>query len=119
MYRKTYKRILNFFWPKLRHHVRDYCRSSHTCQVVGKPNQKIPIEILQRIPAFDESFSKVVIDCVGPLRKTMSGNQFHLTIMCASTRFPEAIPFSNIKAKTIIKVLTNLFTFVGVAKTVQ
>jgi hypothetical protein len=26
--------------------------------------------------------------------------------MCASTRFPEAIPLSNIKAKTITKALT-------------
>ena len=28
--------------------------------------------------------------------------------MCASTRFPEAIPLSNIKAKTITKALTIL-----------
>jgi hypothetical protein len=28
--------------------------------------------------------------------------------MCASTRFPEAIPLSNIKAKTITKALTML-----------
>ena len=36
---KTYNRLLNhFFWPRLRHNVSDYCRSCHTCQVVGKPN---------------------------------------------------------------------------------
>ena len=29
--------------------------------------------------------------------------------MCASTRFPEAIPLRNIKAKAIIKTLTFLF----------
>jgi hypothetical protein len=29
--------------------------------------------------------------------------------MCASTRFPEVIPLSNIKAKTITKALTILY----------
>ena len=91
----------------------------HTCQVVGKPNQKIPNAPLQPIPAFDEPFSKVIIDYVGPLLKTKSGNQYLLTIMCASTRFPEAIPLRNIKAKTIVKALTKFFTFVGLPKAIQ
>ena len=32
-----------------------------------------------------------IIDCVGPLPKTKSGSEFLLAVMCASTRFPEAI----------------------------
>ncbi|PIK50976.1 hypothetical protein BSL78_12144 [Apostichopus japonicus] len=41
--RKTHDRILNhFWWPTLRKDVSEYCRSCHTCQVVGKPNQKVP-----------------------------------------------------------------------------
>ena len=39
--------------------------------------------------------------------------------MCASTRFPEAIPLRNIKTKTIVKVLVKFFTFVGLPKSVQ
>ena len=40
--------------------------------------------------------------------------------MCASTRFPEAIPPRNIKDKTMIKALTILFfSFVGLPKTIQ
>ena len=34
--------------------------------------------------------SRIMIDCVGPLPKTKSGNEYLLTIMCASTRFPQA-----------------------------
>ena len=117
---KTYNRILtHFYWPNIRRDVVEYCRSCHTCQVVGKPNQKIPVAPLQPIPAFEEPFSRVIVDCVGPLPKTKSGNQYLLTIMCASTRFPEAIPLRNIKAKTIIKALTKFFTFVGLPKTIQ
>jgi transposase InsO family protein len=42
-----------------------------------------------------------------------------LTIMCASIRFPEAIPLRNIKTKTIVKTLVKFFTFVGLPKSVQ
>ena len=118
--RRTYDRILShFWWPSLRKDVTEYCKSCHTCQVVGKPNQTIPKAPLKPIPAFEEPFSRIIIDCVGPLPKTKSGNQYLLTIMCASTRFPEAIPLRNIKAKTIVKALIKFFTQFGLPKSIQ
>ena len=118
--KKTYHKILNhFYWPGLKADVSNYCRSCHTCQVVGKPNQVIPKAELQPIPAFDEPFSRIIIDCVGPLPKTKSGNEYLLTTMCASTRFPEAIPLRNIKTKTIVSALLKFFTFVALPKSVQ
>ena len=87
--------------------------------MVGKPNQTIPKAQLQPIPAFDEPFSRILIDCVGPLPRTESGNEYLLKIMCTSTRFPEAIPLRNIKTKSIVKALIKLFIFVGLPKSVQ
>ena len=87
--------------------------------MVGKPNQTLPKAPLQPIPAFKEPFSRVIIDCVGPLPKTKSGNQYLLTVMCASTRFPEAIPLRNISAKTIVKALIKFFKLVGLPKSIQ
>ena len=87
--------------------------------MVGKPNQVIPKAELQPIPIFDEPFSRIIIDCVGPLPKTKSGNEYLLTIMCALTRFPEAITLRNIKTKTIVKALVKFFIFVGLPKSVQ
>ena len=85
---KTYNKILNhFFWPLIKTDVSNSCRSCHTCQMVGKPNQKIPRAPLHPIPAFEEPFSRVIIDCVGPLPKTKSGNEFLLTIMCFQRQF--------------------------------
>ena len=113
---KTYHKILNhFYWPGLKADVSNYCRSCHTffsffCQVVGKPNQVIPKPGLQPIPAFDEPFSRIIIDCVGPLPKTKFGYEYLLTIMCASTRFPEAIPLMNIKTKTMVTALVKFFS---------
>ena len=83
------------------------------------PNQKIPPVPLQPFPAFEEPFSRVLIDCIGPLPKSKSGNEYLLNIMCTSTRFPEAIPLRNIKAKAIIKALVKVFTLVGLPKSHQ
>ena len=117
---KTYHKIINhFYWPGLKSDVSKYCKTCHTCQMVGKPNQTIPKAQLQPIPAFDEPFSRILIDCVGPLPRTKSGNEYLLTIMCTSTRFPEAIPLRNIKTKSIVKALIKIFTFVGLPKSVQ
>ena len=96
-----------------------FCRSCHTCQLVGKPNQKLHVAPLQTIPAIEEPFSRVIVDCVGPLPKTKKGNQFLLTVMHASTRFPEAVPLCNIKAKTVVTALIKFFTLVGLLKTIQ
>ena len=87
--------------------------------MVGKPNQTIPKAHLQPIPAFDELFSRIIIECVGPLSKTKSGHGYFLIIISASTRFPEAIPLRNIKTKNIVKALVRFFTFVGLPKSVQ
>ena len=89
--------------------------------MVGKPNQKIPRQPLQPtcIPAFEEPFSTVLNYCVGHLPKSKSGNEYLLTIMCTSTRFPEAITLRNIKAKTIVKALIKFFTLVGLPKPIQ
>ena len=117
---KTYHKIINhFYWPGLKSDDSKYCKTCHTCQMVGKPNQTIPKAQLQPIPVFDEPSSRILIDCVGPLPRTKSGNEYLLTIMCTSTRFPEAVPLRNIKTKSIVKALIKFFTFVGLPKSVQ
>ena len=89
---KTYQHILNhFYWPGIKENVRQFCKSCHECQVVGKPNQGIPIALLKPIPVIEEPFSRVTVDCVGSLPCTKADNQYLLTIMCASTRLPETI----------------------------
>lgn len=56
---------------------------------------------------------------MGPLPKSKSGNQFMLTVMCVSTRFPEAIPLSKITAAVVSKELIKFFTTSGVPRVVQ
>ena len=86
---------------------------------MGKPNHDDPVAPLQTIPVFGESFSKVIVDCVGPLPKTKTGFQYLLTIMCSASRFPEAVPLRHITAKTVTKALIKYFTYFGFPKEIQ
>lgn len=60
-----------------------------------------------------------MIDCVGPLPRMKAGNKFLLTIMCASTRFPELISLWKIAAPTIVKAHTKCFSLFGLPKVIQ
>ncbi|XP_026119724.1 uncharacterized protein LOC113098887 [Carassius auratus] len=118
--KKTYHRILrHFFWPRMKADVAKFCRTCVTCQFSGKPNQVIPRAPLVPIPVMGEPFEHVIVDCVGPLPKSRSGNQYLLTIMCTATRFPEAIPLRKITAPVISNALVKFFSMFGLPKIVQ
>lgn len=111
---KTYRLILkHFFWPGLKSEVAKFCHGCHVCQITGKTNQPIPPAPLHPIPVIGEPLEHVIIDCVGTLPRTKSGNQYLLTVMCAATRFPEAIPLRKITAGAIVKALTKFFPTFG------
>lgn len=117
---KTSSRILqHFYWPGLRKDVAKYCKSCRECQLAGRPNEVLKPVPLRPIPVVEEPFSKIIIDCVGPLPKTKRGNNYLLTLMCATTRYPDAIPIKKINAKTIVDKIINFFTLYGIPKIVQ
>uniref|UniRef100_A0A8C1I8K6 Gypsy retrotransposon integrase-like protein 1 n=1 Tax=Cyprinus carpio TaxID=7962 RepID=A0A8C1I8K6_CYPCA len=118
--KKTYHRILcHFFWPKLKKDVSQYIKTCHTCQLTGKPNQKIKPAPLFPIPAVSPPFEHLIIDCVGPLPRSKSGSIYLLTVMCASTRYPAAYPLRTITAKSVVKALTQFISIFGIPKIVQ
>ena len=61
----------------------------------------------------------MIVDCVGPLPKTKAGHEYLLTLMCASTRFPEAVPLRRITAQNVSKALVKFFTLVGLPKIIR
>ena len=117
---KTRTKILQqFFWPGIWEDIAEFCKTCHVCQVIGKPGHDSPPAPLHPIPVADEAFTRVIIDCVGRLPKTKSGCEYILTIMCSTTRFPEAIPLRSIKARTVSNALVFFFTLFGLPKEVQ
>ena len=64
--RRTRSRIMaHFWWPRLYKDTAQFCCTCHVCQVVGKPQPAAKPAPLIPIPAFEEPFSKVLVDCVG------------------------------------------------------
>ncbi|XP_033100281.1 uncharacterized protein LOC117103773, partial [Anneissia japonica] len=118
--RKTQARISNhFYWPKLHKDVVHFCKTCHVCQIIGKPQPSIKPAPLIPIPVFEEPFSRVIVDCVGPLPRTKSGYNYLLTIMDLSSRFPEAIPLRKIGSKFVVEALLQFFTRYGLPKEIQ
>lgn len=56
---------------------------------------------------------------MGPLPRTKSGKEYLLTLMCMTTRYPEAIPVRTIKSKTIVPLIVNFFSKFGMPKEIQ
>ncbi len=107
------------FGLSMKSDVAKFCKSCHACQIAGKPNQVVPPAPLKPIPVLGEPFERILIDCVGPLPKTKSGNSYLLTLMCVSTRFPEAIPLRSLKAHAIVKAIIKFCTTFGMPKYIQ
>ena len=83
--KKVFNMIMaHFYRPNIRRDVAEDCRTCYICQVMGKPNQNIRVAPLRRVHVSEEYFSKVSVDCVGPLSKTKYGNLCLLIMMCAS-----------------------------------
>ena len=117
---KTVKRLAeHFFWPKMKEDVKRYVNSCMACQMVRKPNQKIPKAPLVPVPSVGEPFQEVIIDIVGPLPRTRGGNEYLLTLMDRMSKYPEAIPIRSIRSLKVVEELVKFFTKFGLPKVIQ
>ncbi|KAJ8251227.1 hypothetical protein GJAV_G00218690 [Gymnothorax javanicus] len=76
--------------------VVQFCNTCHTCQVVGKPNQVVPLAPLCPVPAVGELFEHVIVDCGGPLPRTKAEK-----LVREQKRTPEAAVPTVISALTV------------------
>ncbi len=67
------KVLQHFGLLKPRRSVVDFVKRCYVCPRVGKPNYNAKTTPLKPVPAFIELFTRVIIDCVGPMPKTKSG----------------------------------------------
>ena len=110
---KTKSRILaHFYWPGIFQDVANYCRNCSTCQYMNKGHEKMKAPLIP-MPIISTPFERVGIDIVGPMNRSRKGNRYLLTICDYATRYPEAIPLSNIRTSTVANALLTVFARVG------
>ncbi|GFV93488.1 retrovirus-related Pol polyprotein from transposon 297 [Trichonephila clavipes] len=86
-----------FYWPNCYRDMEQFVKTCDQCQKAGKPNdkKKTPLKL---VPVIQEVFTKLNIDACGPLPITSKGNRYIITAICMSSKFPEAIPVSDISS---------------------
>lgn len=91
----------HIFWLSMKSLLSAFIRSCRVCKLAGKPNQVISQVPLQPIPVIGQPFENLILDCVGPLPKAKSGDQYILTIMCTAMHYLEAVPLRSRFARAL------------------
>ncbi|GFV19767.1 retrovirus-related Pol polyprotein from transposon 412 [Trichonephila clavipes] len=101
-----------FYWPNCYRDMEQFVKTCDQCQRAGKPNdkKKAPLKL---VPVIQEVFTKLNIDACGPLPITSKGNRYLITAICMSSKFPEAIPVSDISSVSVTDALLNIFSRMG------
>ena len=111
---KTYRRIRErYTWPNLREDVTEYIRGCRNCaeQKLIRARTREPM-LITDTPL--DTFDKVSLDTVGPLRTTPDGNRHILTIQDNLSKYCIGVAIPNIDATTIAHALAmNLYSLYG------
>lgn len=101
--KKTYRKLIKFWWPKMYNSVESYVKSCDVCQRFKVP-KGIPPGYLHSIPT-SKVFGTVHIDIVGPLKPTFRGNTYIITATDSFSKWAYAKPVQSIKTIDVINFL--------------
>ncbi|GFX88572.1 retrovirus-related Pol polyprotein from transposon 17.6 [Trichonephila clavipes] len=107
-----------FYWPNCYRDMEQFVKTCDQCQRAGKPNdkKKAPKKL---VPVIQEVFTKLNIDACAPLPITSKGNRYLITAICMSSKFPVAIPVSDISSVSVTDALLNIFSRMGFPREIQ
>ncbi|XP_078234983.1 uncharacterized protein LOC144583976 [Pogona vitticeps] len=113
---KTQQRITqNFYWPEIGKQIKEFCKQCDVCQRQGNNRDRTKAKLCP-LPVIDTPVKCIGVDIVGPLPKaTKRGNRFILTIVDHATRYPKAIPLTNIETNTVADALVGYMSRMGFA----
>lgn len=107
-----------FYWKNMAKDVIKFVRNCEKCKLnKAKQRTKGPMTLT---PTPIRPFDVVIIDTIGPMSKTSSGNIYALTIVCELSKYLIMCPMQNKEAKTVAKTLfEELCLQYGTPKTIR
>ena len=79
------------------------------------PEDRYYGHLLENMPLIDQPFMRVVIELVGPTAAASDkGHRYIINLVDYATRYPEAVPFTDIDKETVAERLVEIYCGVGV-----
>lgn len=103
--KKTFNKLIRFWWPKMHHDVETYVKSCQKCQLFKNPVGLSP-GYLHSIPV-SEIFEHIHIDIVGPMKTTYHGNAYIITATDAFSKWVFAKPSQRVRTDETIEFIEN------------
>lgn len=105
---RTLAKIKNKYnWQYMRRDVASHVNNCERC-LKNKPKKRTT-ELLRVTNTPQRPLTSIFVDTIGPLPKTINGNQYAITIMCALTKYLVSIPIENKNADTIARNIVKHF----------
>ena len=105
---KTFNKVRrHYYWVNMKKDIAKYVKTCEKCQKAKiLKHTKTELKITDTpINAFDT----IVVDTIGPLPKSVNGNEYAVTLICDLTKYLIAIPVQNKSAKTVAKAIFESF----------
>jgi hypothetical protein len=129
---KTYEKIRErYYWSRMYTDITNYVKSCDLCLRRKSPSRSVQWPVRSMLPTANDKqsddidepvtytpFSEVVVDVLGPLTSTTRRRKYIVIFVDRLTRWPEAFPTVNQKAKTIaLLLMTEIIPRYGVPRT--
>lgn len=107
-----------YYWKGMSKDIAKIVKSCHKCQL-NKVNRHTK-EKMTITSTPQKAFDCVIIDTIGPITKSIHGNQYAVTLICDLSKHLTIIPIQNKEAKTIAKAIFENFILVfGVMRNIR
>ena len=109
---------MNYWWPKMRHHVKVFCKCCFTCQRTKPGVARRYTRGQMKLFKATAPFEQISVDIVGPLPTSQSCNRYIVSMIDKFTRYCMLVATQDISALSVVKAIDKWITTFGPPKSI-